>query len=119
MNRLLLAQVVYATAGVAYNLISLRAVAVGRQPLSHGSAAAGLAVMLAYGVSLSLGYAGLDLAYRVAMALFLVVIGYAGLIVHLRRGPSDFYRSRSAWTAAVVINTLGLLLNLTGLIVGP
>lgn len=119
MNGLLLAQVVYATVGVAYNLVSLRAVAVGRQPLSQGSAAAGLAVMLAYGASLSLGFAGLDVAYRAAMALSIVVIGYAGLLVHLRRRPIDYYRSRSAWTAAVVINTVGLLLNLTGLIVGP
>lgn len=119
MNGLFLAQVVYATAGVAYNLVSLRAVAVGRQPLSQGSVAAGLVVMLAYGASLSLGLAGFDLAYRSAMALFIVVIGYAGLAVHLRRGPSDYYRSCGAWTAAVVVNTVGLLLNLTGLTFGP
>ncbi|WP_055715281.1 hypothetical protein [Streptomyces torulosus] len=93
MTALLLAQVVYATVGVAYNVVSLRAVRAGRQPLSQGSAAAGLAVMLAYGASLSLGFAGLDVAYRAAMTLFIVVIGYAGLLVHLRRGPSEYYRT--------------------------
>lgn len=113
---LLLMQACYAMAGIAYNLISLNNLKAGRRPLHQGSAWAGLAVMLAYTASLTLALTNLTLAYRIAMSLFIIVLGYGGVITHILRGPTEYYRTRSTWAAAIAINMVGLVLNVTAAI---
>jgi hypothetical protein len=116
---LLLAQAVYAVVGAGYHLFSIRETRAGRRPLHAASGSARLWVMVAYGASLTLGLAGFDLAYRMAMAVSIVVIGYGGLLVHLPHRSSYEYRSWAAWATTIGIGIVGLILNIAGLIAGP
>jgi len=47
------------------------------------------------------------------MSLFISVLGYGGVVTHILRGPTDYYRTRSTWAAAIAINVVGLVLHVT------
>ncbi|MEY9936594.1 hypothetical protein [Streptacidiphilus sp. MAP5-3] len=115
---LLCAQAAYAVVAAGYHALSIREKRAGRRPLHSESGGARFLVMVAYTASLGLGLARLDVAYRIAMAVFIVILGYGGLLVHLLRGPGDYYRSRAAWASPIAINVAGLALNITGLVAG-
>jgi hypothetical protein len=116
---LLVAQAAYALVGAGYHLFSIRETRAGRRPLHAASGWARFWVMVAYGASLALGLVGFDLAYRIAMAVSIVVIGYGGLLIHLPHRPSYEYRSWAAWATTIGIGIVGLILNIAGLITGP
>lgn len=119
MSPLLLAQAGYTAAGLAYNAISLLEARRGRPPLTRGPAALNAGIFVLYAATLVLGEFGFTTGYRIAMAVFAVLLGYGGVVVHLCRGPTDFYRSKAAWACAIAINSIGFALNLTGLVTGP
>jgi hypothetical protein len=119
VSPLLPAQAGYTAAGLAYNAISLFEARHGRPPLTRGPAAINAGIFVLYAAALVLGAFGFTTGYRVAIAVFVVLLGYGGVVVHLRRGPTDFYRGKTAWVCAIAINGIGFALNLTGLVTGP
>ena len=71
-----------------------------------------------YALSLWSGHAVFDTAYRAAMLCFVLVLGTGGVLAHLRRGPTQAYRSAFAWGAAILINGMGVVLNMAGALLG-
>jgi hypothetical protein len=94
VSSLLPAQAGYTAAGLAYNAISLFEARHGRPPLTRGPAAINAGIFVLYATALVLGAFGFTTGYRIAIAVFVVLLGYGGVVVHLRRGPTDFYRGK-------------------------
>lgn len=115
LSTLLKAQLVYALAGVGYNMVSYLVVLSGGQQLSTTSPLTGGLFMTFYGICLITGYRNMEKLYRILMLIFVIVIGYSGFIKHfiLYVQQPGIYSSFIAWFAAVGINFVGLILNLT------
>lgn len=118
LPRLLAAQAAYGVVGIAYNVINLVLRQRGQQPLSDAPATAGIAAPVAYELTLLLAVVGADHAYRLAMVVAVLVLGYGGIVVHLTRGPTDYYLSTWTWTVAITVNSAGVALNLLGAVRG-
>lgn len=66
-----------------------------------------------YALALCAGARGFVTAYRLSMIGFVLVLGYGGVILHLRRrGDLTLYRGRASWIGAIVINGFGVAVNL-------
>lgn len=114
ITSLLQLQLLYCALGIGYNLVSYVIAAKGGRQLSSTSPLFGAGFMLFYGLCLLTGYLQFYLPYRVLMALFLVSIGYSGVIKHfiVYGQQPDAYSSRLAWAVAIGINVYGLILNM-------
>jgi hypothetical protein len=73
----------------------------------------GAAAMLLYFGFVLTGYYSFVKLYRTLMALSIFVFGYSGVVVHVIRlvGSAELYVSFSVGVLAVVINSVGLVLN--------
>ena len=113
ISSLLKLQLLYGIIAVGYNGVSYVLAATGSQPLSSTSPAVGAAFMIFYGLCLLTGYKGLYKTYRILMALFLLSIGYSGIIKHflIYTQQPDAYSSQLAWAFAIGINIFGFILN--------
>jgi len=113
LHPLLPLQALYALCGFAFNAHSFCRVVRGRTALTSTPPAMGMGVMAAYALALMPGIYGPLWAYRCLMALALIVLGYGGVLKHLRQRRrmvlSD--QSISAWRLALSINLYGLLVN--------
>ncbi len=69
--------------------------------------------MLIYALCLLAGVYRKITAYRLAMAFFVVVLGYGGVVKHLLNYPDglSLYYSITAYVIAIGINVYGLVLN--------
>lgn len=115
---LLMLQVAYLWAALAFNALSAGLVLAGGRPLAPTNLGAASGVFALYALALWLGHAGHDVVYRVAMLLFVVVLGAGGVLAHLRRGMTQAYRSALAWAMAILINLAGVMLNVAGALTG-
>lgn len=113
LRTLLILQCVYAALGVGYNVVSYARTAMGHAPLSTTSPFVGAAVLLIYALCLLTGVYRKITAYRLAMAFFVVVLGYGGVVKHLLNYPDglSLYYSLTAYVIAIGINVYGLVLN--------
>ena len=114
LNRLLLFQLFYCIAGLAYNIVSYAIVANGGLPLSTTAPITGALFMGAYGLCLLPGLFGFTKSYRIIMGFFIITGSYGGILTHLINYSSDpsQYASFLAWTVAVGINAYGLIFNI-------
>ena len=113
LTTLLTAQLLYCVLGVGYNLLSYAKAATGGRQLSSTSPIFGTVFMLLYGLCLLFGYLEIYVLYRVLMSIFVVLVGYSGIIKHIMvyNQQPDAYSSQLAWATAIGINGYGLLLN--------
>jgi len=118
LHPLLPLQALYALCGFAYNAYSYYRIFRGRAALTSTQPAVGMGIMAAYALALLTGIYGPLWAYRCLMALALIVLGYGGVLKHLRPrcSTSLSYQSISAWRLAISINLYGLLVNLLSFI---
>ena len=113
LETLLKLQVLYCAMGIAYNIISVITAGGGGRPLSSTPPAAGIGVMIAYGLFLVPGFLKKITVYRILMLVALLVLGYGGVVTHLLNySRMDLYHSTTAWASAVAINLFGAVLNL-------
>jgi hypothetical protein len=113
LNRLLILQMLYAYAGIMYNVGSLLAVRNGQAPWASTDAVIGVAAMSLYGLSLSTGLMKNLAIYRLLMIVSVLLFGYGGVIAHLLNfGRLELYQSVWTWIAAPAVNSFGLILNL-------
>ncbi len=68
--------------GIGYNIVSYYLIMSGGRPLSSNSPIIGSLCMAAYGLCLISGQKGFYKTYRLLMALFLILFGYAGIVKH-------------------------------------
>ena len=114
LSLLLRLQLVYASLGVSFNVVSITAGVLGAEPLTSTNPYLGMATMLAYGSFLLAAYKGHLLPYRFLMVWSLVAFGHFGIYVHivqLDRQPELYYSTNVA-VAAIAINVYGWVLNL-------
>jgi hypothetical protein len=112
LSLLLKLQVVYMLLGIGYNCVSLLMATIGSKPLSSTSATLGIATLLIYGLFLLPGFWGYHKAYRLLMAIAVIVFGYGGVISHLMNYSNlGLYYSTAAWLLAIAINLSGVYLN--------
>src|ERR1700739_483397 len=97
--------------GAGYPLFSIRETRAGHRPLHAASGAARFWVMVAYGASLTLGLAGFDRVYRIAVGGPIVGIGSGALLIHLPHRSSYEYRGWAAWAPTIGIGIVALMLN--------
>lgn len=113
LNRLLIAQMVYAYAGIMYNVGSLLDQRAGEPSWASTDAVIGVAGMALYGLFLSSGLLKNLALYRVLMGMSVLLLGYNGVISHLLNyAHMEMYQSLWTWALAIGINACGLLLNL-------
>lgn len=106
-------QIVYMLLGLGYNVISITMKRYGGGPLSYTNPVTGIAVMLLFGLFLIPGFLKNYLAYRILMGISVIALGYFGVIVHLLNyGKPHLYYSTTAWVLAILINLVGVVLNL-------
>ena len=107
LETLLKLQVLYCALGAAYHIAGFVA-----GPLLATRPAAGLAVMLVYGLFLVPGFMGKVTLYRALMGVALLALGYGGVMVHVMNyARMDLYLARWAWALAIGINLFGAVLN--------
>ncbi|MCT4588840.1 MAG: hypothetical protein N4A71_13510 [Carboxylicivirga sp.] len=112
LNRLLMLQMLYSFCGVMYNVGSLIAVRNGHQAWASTDALVGILIMSLYGLFISTGLLKSIKLYRVVMGVFVLLLGYGGVISHLLNyGNMELYQSVYTWLGAILINVLGLILN--------
>ena len=116
--RIVLLQIAYLCIALGFNALSAGLALAGSKPLAPTNLAAATGVFALYALTLWSGHAGFDTAYRAAMLCFVLVLGAGGVLAHLRRGPTQAYRSAVAWVAAILINGMGVVLNMAGALLG-
>jgi len=116
LNPFLKWQVIYALLGIAYNLWSLYRVGQGLEGLSSTDPTAGIVVMILYMSSLIPGRMGYHTVYRVLMVVAILLLGYGGVITHIKNliHAPDLYLNTGTALLAIGINLFGLILNLLG-----
>ncbi len=116
LKRLLQMQVAYAIAGIIYNLVSYASLSLHGVALAPTAPVSGALVMGAYYLCLLPGSMGYVILYRILMAIAVVVIGYGGVAKHVMNYFSGLqgYSSTLAWALAILINGVGLVLNIMG-----
>jgi len=113
LNRLLMLQMAYAFAGIMYNVGSMLALRNGQPGWASTDPVMGVISMSLYGLFLSAGLMKRLILYRVLMVVAIVVLGYGGVLTHLLNiGHLDLYQSVWTWAGAIIVNGLGLALNL-------
>ena len=113
LSYLLLLQLAFCILGIGFNAVSYFLVRSCNGSLTPNPPVAGLMVLSIYGISLIVGFCEFYTIYRSAMAIFLVLIGYFGVLRHITkyiRSP-ELYKSLLFWLGAVRINSFGTLLN--------
>ncbi|CAJ0819257.1 hypothetical protein [Ralstonia flaminis] len=116
--QIVLLQIAYLCIALAFNALSASLALAGRKPLAPTNLVAATGVFALYALALWSGHAGFDTAYRAAMLCFVLVLGAGGVLAHLRRGPTQAYRSVVAWMAAILTNGMGVVLNVAGALLG-
>lgn len=112
LNRLLIAQMIYAFIGIMYNVASLLDQRTGLASWASTDAVVGVAGMALYGLFLSTGLMRNLRFYRILMTLSVVLLGYNGVITHILNVEQlDLYQSVWVWGLAIAINLCGLILN--------
>lgn len=106
-------QLFYFTMGFGYNLVSYFKTAAGGKALAFTDPVSGGVFMLIYGLCILPGLRFFK-TYRVLMALFVLIVGYNGIIKHfiVYSQQPEAYSSLMAWTLAVSINIYGTIINL-------
>jgi hypothetical protein len=113
LNKLLMLQMAYCFTGIMYNVGSLFAQRSGLPAWASTDAETGVAIVALYGLFLSAGLMKTLTLYRILMAVSVILFGYGGVIVHiLNMGHLELYQSVWTWAAAIIINGLGLGLNI-------
>ena len=98
LNRLLIAQMVCAYAGIMYNVGSLLDQRAGEPSWASTDAVIGVAGMALYGLFLSSGLLKNLALYRLLMGLSVLLLGYNGVISHLLNyAHMEMYQSLWAW----------------------
>jgi hypothetical protein len=106
-------QIAYALIGFIFNVVSVLTLNTYGYLLAPTNPFIGAAAMLLYFGFVQTGYYSFVKLYRSLMALSILVFGYGGVVVHVIRlvGSAELYVSFSVGVLAVVINTIGLVLN--------
>ena len=118
-GRLLIAQILYGLAGIAFNLLSL----MQSVPLTPTDPIAGIFAMGVYLLGLVPGYRGYRRMHLAIMFAALLVFGYGGIALHamaFAENPAApiAYHSASVLLLALGINLIGFGLNLCSAIRG-
>ncbi len=114
LRRLLRLQMIYFGLAFIYNIISLYLGVNNGQFLTPTNPINGTIIMTLYACSLMPGFFQKTAFYRVLMGIWVILIGYAGVLSHfinLNNIP-DLYYSIELGVIAVIINIFGLILNL-------
>jgi uncharacterized membrane protein len=121
-RRMLALQLIYWLLAEAYNLLSAwlmhtagYALIEGRDPWRS------IQLLLLLLPVVYLGARGQHLAYVLANTALMLLLGFAGVVDHLRRlwsGGLDQYSSTWAWASAIAINGFGVAVGLTASYLG-
>lgn len=107
----------YVLLGIIMNLMSLRHAKINGSYYTPTRPAAGIAVMLLYGMSTLLAGLESQWLFRLAMGLFLIILAGGGVITHLAMARPDQYASGATRWVAVIINSYGVVLTVFALTV--
>ncbi len=116
---ILTAQCVYLALAIGYNAISLVLKRHDGRALAPTDIRAASIMFGLYAAVLLAGALGWELFYRAAIAVFAAFLGFTGVVVHVRRGPTNQYRSPGTWLSAILINAFGAVANIAGVAFGP
>lgn len=113
LSLLLRLQLVYALAGIGFNIVSYIIMQTGGQQLTATNPVTGFFAMSAYGLCLLAGHGGHIGLYRLLMGVAVPVFLFGGVLVHLDNYANDpsLYASFGAFLGGMMINVYGLPLN--------
>lgn len=117
LHQLILWQSRYALVAIVYNIISALLQKHIGAGLTSTDPLMGNIVMVIYCLFLESGKRGFEVLYRILMLLAVLGLGYGGVITHLINLVSQPELYLNIWVGmlAVLINLIGLTLNLYGL----
>jgi hypothetical protein len=113
-------QFLYAALLLAWNLCNIWAVWQGQVALSPAPLKASLPFFTLYLFVTCLGSRGWPKLYRAAMAIFVLLLSYGGVLVHVLHGyDPQQYHSVVTFILAIAINIFGTVVSVLGAWKGP
>lgn len=114
LRRLLVLQLIYGLAGIAFNVVSGWRIATGAPGLTPNPPLGGIVVMSLFCLCLLPGWRGRIGAYRFLMGIAVLVLGWTGIVAHLVNlaHHPELYALPLAGGVAIAINLVGWGLNL-------